>query len=513
MSKESFKSILYPSDTPVPDDETREPDYFIDLNLDQIVGAVTKFKEEYQLKPYFYLPLRDEAAILYRQDVMKELDNVLLWDQFKLFAKKMRAVRDYLPKPDKHYYPFQKERLFLDAVNMYCEGVNALSHQLFTFELQATGLLSFRDYLKIYTASEHFSTLSIHTRNLLRELSDIRYAVHTKGLQVEVLNYKSESNYSDEIEKVFERFRQEKGKDYLKKYEFTLDMNSVESRILEGVASLHAELFQSLISYYESNQNYLDETISRFDREMQFYLSYQEYITPLKEKGLAFSFPEISATKKQIFCDNGFDLALATKIYKTDVAVVTNDFYLEKQERIVIVSGPNQGGKTTFARMFGQINHLAALGLPVQGSKSAIFVFDRLFSHFEKEEEVSSHRSKLEEDLIRIYRILRAATGNSIIIMNEILSSTTLQDAIFLSEKIMNEVIEMDAVCVWVTFIDELSRFSPKNVSMISTVNKENPAIRTFKVVRSPADGLAYAKSIAEKYKVTYQEIKKRITE
>jgi DNA mismatch repair ATPase MutS len=508
----TFHSILFKrTEDSIKEESLEAPVFFVDLNLDQIINAITAGRKEYNLNPFFYASLNDIDAIKYRQEIVRDLENETLLGNINSFARKMSTMRRYLSLVDKPYYKYYKEGWFLEAVEIYCEAVNGLVHDLNLAHLKSRGFLAFRDYMTNYANSSAFISLLAETKKLKADLSTVKYCVLIKGNSIMVRNCKSEIDYSAEVEETFAKFKQRAAKDYRDKFPDWSGMNHVEAKILDLVAKLYPDIFLNLDNYCAKNGNYQNETISIFDREIQFYIAYLEHVKRLKQVGLEFCYPQISNQSKEVYDYEGFDLALASKLITEKSSVVCNDFYLKGNERIFVVSGPNQGGKTTFARTFGQLHYLASLGCPVPGREAQLFLFDRLFTHFEKEENIKTLRGKLQDDLVRIYDILNHATSNSILIMNEIFTSTTLKDAVFLGKKLMDKIMQLDLLCVYVTFIDELGSLSEKTVSMVSTVDPENPALRTYKIVRRPADGLAYAISIAEKYRLTYDCLKERI--
>lgn len=508
----NFYSILFEdSEFDLTKEPLAAPAFFADLNLDQIVDSITAGRQEYELKPFFYAPLKDVDSIKYRQEIFQDLENRALFESISAFGRKMRAVREQLAQANKLYYKLQKQRWFLDAVETYCDAVHGLVDDLSAADIKSRGFLAFRQYLSDYAASPAFTSLRAETKKLIADLSSIRYSIIIKGSAVKVRRFESEVDYSAAVEETFAKFKQGAVKDYRVKSSYWPEMNHVEAKILDFVAQLHPEVFSNLDLFCSQNPNFRDETVTRFDREIQFYLAYLEHIAGMKRVGLKFCYPEVSDTCKQVRAEDAFDLALAYKLIGTKSAVIPNDFYLQGGERIFVVTGPNQGGKTTFARMFGQLHYSASLGCPVPGKEAQLFLFDQLFVHFEREETIENLRGKLEDDLVRIHDILDQATPKSIVILNEVFNSTTLRDEIFLSNRILERIIRLDLLCICVTFLDELSSLSEKTVSMVSTVVPENPTLRTFKIQRRPADGLAYALSIAQKYRLNYDDLKERL--
>jgi DNA mismatch repair protein MutS len=505
----AFGSILFTGDAPPL--HAVEPDFFADLNLDQALASLLAGREQYDLKAFFYTPLRAVADVRYRHEVLRDLEKPDVRQSITRFASAMQRTRAHLAQVEKLHHPLQRQAWMRDAIEIYCEAVRSLADDLAEEDIASRGFKELREYLAAYAASDHFTALAAETQAVKEALAEVRYAVRIQGARVTVSRSGGQPDYSAEVLETFARFEQGAVKSYLVKLPDYDEMDHVEAQILERVARLHPDVFAALAAYTARHHDYLDPTIVRFDREVQFYLAYLEMIERLRAAGLPFCYPRVSTRTKAVAVDDTFDVALANKLVADGGTVVCNDFRLAGPERLFVVTGPNNGGKTTFARTVGQVHHLAGLGLLVPGRTAQLFLPDRIYSHFEKEEDIETLRGKFEDELVRVHAILEQATASSVVVMNESFSSTALDDALFVGTEVMRRILEVGALGVYVTFVDELASLSDATVSMVAQIVPEDPAERTFKVLRRPADGLAYAWAIAEKHGLTYERLMERI--
>jgi len=134
-----------------------------------------------------------------------------------------------------------------------------------------------------------------------------------------------------------------------------------------------------------------------------------------------------------------------------------------------------------------------------------------VFTVFGQREDITNLRGRLDDELIRLRRILEQATGHSLILLNEVFASTTVADAVLLGQEILRRIADVGCAAVWVTFVDELASFGEPVVSMVAGVEPDDPSTRTFAITRRRADGQAYAWAIAEKYGLSYEALKRRV--
>jgi len=487
-----------------------DDDAFVDLHLDQIVAGILG-EADRDLAPLFRTSLPSVAAIEYRHEIFRDLRKPAVLDAIRSLTTSIRSVYPHVATERDLNGRYAAEGAFIEAVTTYTEAVASFADVLPGLDIESRGLSELRDHVVAYASSAAFAGLVSETRETVSDLTSVRYTVTISGRRVRVGRYRGEADYGEEIERTFARFGRGEQRRYTRKMSVHNDIGHVEERILGLVARLYPEVFDALDAYVARNRSFVDEPLIDFTRGIRFYLDVLAFLAPLERAGLPFCFPTVVDGGDGVHVRDGFDLALADRLVRSRTPIVTNDFDLGGDERIMVVTGPNQGGKTTFARMFGQIHHLAAVGCPVPGSSASIPLTDHIFTHFEREEHVENLRGKLADDLVRVRSMFERATPETVLIMNETLNSTTLTDARFLGEKLLDRITGIGARCVYVTFVDDLAAAHAGIVSMVGGVTSGSEEVRTYEIVRRPADGRAYALALAERYGLTYEQLKGRI--
>lgn len=505
--------ILY-KNRPLIIEKEEAPSCFKDLHLDFIINSMISGRASLSLSNYFYNPLDTVSDIIYRQEVFKELEDTALIELLWHFVNGMNKLEDEIQLIDKLNYERQKEAFILDAALHYCEIVLQLKEAFIKCKFKAEALTNIASYLDSYTSSNMFHKMYEAVKQLIDKMQHLSYSVYIRNNHVTVSKMGDEEDFYEKAASLFSNWiSSDKLSKKSQSYGTGIQMNQVEIRIFNDVVKLYPDTFQQITDFCHSYINFRDNDIIRFYNDIQFYLTWISYIEPMKKTGLPFCCPSISEDEKDCEVKECFDLSLAAKLIPSGETIVTNDFSYNGSERILIVTGPNQGGKTTFARMVGQTFYLASLGFPVPGISAELFLCTQIFTHFEKEETLDTAQGKLKDDIERIHSILTKGNSNSLLIMNETFSSTTLYDAISLGKEILSQILSLDMLCVYVTFIDEFTRGIPGTVSMVSEIDSDDSFRKTYKVNRRPSDGKAYAMAVAERYNLSYLQIIERMKE
>ncbi|GAB2629383.1 DNA mismatch repair protein MutS [Paractinoplanes abujensis] len=487
-----------------------EPGYFADLQLDQLVEAVTAGRERHNLKPAFSVRLTDAAAVEARQAVFADLADEQLRAAARAFCDGLTRCARQFEAASQVRHPRQAQRWRLNALTSYVNVVDAAGAALDRATPSSAGLRSWSAWLRAYRSGPEFTALAGQARALLTELGGLRYTLSIAGDEIVASPFADQEDLNAGTLATFERFAE----DELTPHEFDLragaEMNELHAAVLDLVVKLFPDVFDRVARFVDRHPAVRPPVIGTVERELQFALAWLDFTDAVRAAGLRFCLPELHGDAG-LQVTGTFDVMLARTLAADGRAPVTNGVALHGDERVLVVTGPNQGGKTTFARTVGQLYHLAALGLPVPGRSAALHVPDAILTHFDRGDRAADLRSRLEDEVQRMTQLLPHVTGRSVVILNEMFSSTTFVDARTMSIDVLRDVLEAGAVGVCVTFIDELSRLDPRVVSLTTGIDERDATRRTFEVTRGRADGEAHALALATKYGLTRDQLRTRI--
>ena len=486
------------------------PGYFPDLQLDQLVDAVVADRDEHNLKPAFSARLEDPAAIERRQAVFADLQDERLRAAVRMFCDGLARYERQLEAAARIRHPRQAQRWRLNAAASYVDVIDAVTTALDGAPVSSAGLRDWLQWLGRYRADPGFAEMAAGARALVAELRGLRYTLAISGDAIVASPFADQEDMNAATLATFERF--DTGE--VAPHEFELragaEMNELHAAVLDLVVKLFPEVFDRVARFVDQHAGPRHPVIDVVERELQFASAWLDFIAPLRQAGLPFCVPEIRPSGR-LEVAGTFDVSLARSIVADGRLPVANDVTLRGDESVLVVTGPNQGGKTTFARTLGQLYHLAALGLPVPGRFVALHAPDAILTHFDRGDRAGDLQSRLEDEVTRMAKMLPTVTDRSVVILNEMFSSTTFVDARTMSIDVLRAVLDAGAVGVCVTFIDELSTLDPRVVSLVTGIDEHDPTKRTFTVTRGRADGEAHALALATKYGLTHDQLRARI--
>lgn len=499
-----------------------------DLNLDQVISFINRHYERYHLDS-FYHSLPKEHTRSLRQEVLMDFCNSKVFDQIKDFLSSYQMLKERLEYEQQCKYRYQRMKLSMDNCAFYCDMMRRLELCLNEESVKSQGLKSLLLWLREEVFQKDYLSIEQQVKQLEDEFDHLTFSLCYEGMKLSGrqgipkekkgivrLILDQEKN---KVHKSYQNTIKEKlGLSELEviqenpPFVDTKEMNELERNIVKLLRKQCPEPFEKLEDLWKNPPNIYREEIEELVREVAFYLSYLEFVSYMEHFGYQFSHPVISNDEFGIV--NGYDLALAIQAIKGEKKVVPNSCDYYGKERFFVVTGPNQGGKTTFARMLGQEVYFAQLGLMVPATAATIPGFRQIFSHFAMEEAEEIGAGKLKEELLRLKPILnqiqKVEDHRTFIIINELFTTAATYDAAIMGHKVMDYLCQANCYGVYVTHVRELAEGKEEAVSLVAEVEDDECRTRTYRMTRRPSQS-GQAQSVAYKYGLTYDQMRRRI--
>ena len=479
--------------------------FFQDLNLDQIIDKMSVRWGKDIKKYYRYMPASFEEAE-YRRAVYRDIKNESVYASLTGFTKILEVIRELRQEKEKVRIPMQKCVWHLREVGMYCKAYEELERSLEEADISSDGLLGFRKILKDILESGGYRQLAERTEAILERIRKMRFIITYDKDRIAVVPGELEGEGAYE-----EMLRERAGKEIRHlQNPFAADptLTELENSCLEILEKKDPKFFGEIKRISDMNRDYEKKVLSRFEREVVFYLSFCSFQRDMEEAGFVFSEPE-SCSEKNMKAKGLYDLALAMTSINSDKEIVSNDFEYQDGDRFFVLTGPNQGGKTTFARSLGQLVYLTQMGLDVPAVSANVPFFPAIQTHFSVEESVETGRGKLKEELVRLAPMMEEHQKGTFVVINELFTTAASYDAEIMGKKVLKHFTGLCCMGIYVTHLRELGGCCD-GVASLRAVPDEN-GIPTFKIERGDAGDVSCAESVVRKYALTYEQLKERL--
>lgn len=478
----------------------------------------------------------DPETIRYRQQTLRDLTEIpelcRVLNRMLPFLNDIIELRslseDAESAGDSYLYSITEAEIYNSLIELLREELlpfrDRITSPAMTALCDRIGILAESDYYK--TVSEKLSELSQRVRDIKSVTMGVNLDSRLQPVSAGVVSVNSESFHSGDF---FERVMR---LDF-KKDEMTCiadlvpyTKNQSENRKAAMANAFNAaisDIFKSSLKDWKRACKYyvLENTdfLLKIAPEIEFLSKSALLINRLKDMGCTLCTPEIADSNKKVFSAKG--LCNPVIAIKTGSEMVPNDFSFDENGTIFVITGPNRGGKSVITCAVGHAFAMAQLGLPVCAESALISPCDKILTHFPGDSVDTVDKGRLGEECARLSDIFDQVTDESLVLLDESLSSTGSFEGSYIASEILSGFSLAGCRAIFSTHLHDLAasidaingKCAPLGgVSIDSLVAEVKDGSRSFKIQRKKPDGKSYASDIADKYGLSFDKITEKLS-
>jgi DNA mismatch repair ATPase MutS len=420
--------------------------------------------------------LSDLDTILYRQDVLRDCMNnsSIIRDIYDIavasIAREKTGYWSLLRD-----FPDTILQRSIEVLQMFVGALKELRNiaDEHADQFQSEGFTVFFAMLKRELSDEYFATVQRHLRQLkFRDgvLISAELGQGNKG-----------TNYilrkpRDRKENWIERILEQKPRSY------TFHLHPRDESGAKALSELHDRGINLVANALAQATDHILSFFSMLQTELAFYVGCLNLESKLEQKGepMSFPLPVAPGERKHSFAGL-YDICLALSL---EQKIVSNELVADKKD-LTIITGANQGGKSTFLRSIGVAQLLMQCGMFVPAESFCANVCEGIFTHYRREEDTTMKSGKFDEELSRMSGIVGHLKPNSMLLFSESFAATNDREGSEIARQIVCALLEKQIKIFFVTHLYEFAHgFYEKNMpnAIFVRAERQDDGGRTFKL-------------------------------
>ncbi|MEC9341088.1 MAG: hypothetical protein VX663_06375, partial [Pseudomonadota bacterium] len=488
--------------------EGRDVSFVRDLGVDQLLGGIPFLgsdTRELALFVFAHLP-EDTTTVRYRQDVFADL---LARDRLRSDLR--GAVRSLLliDRKSREFEWGQNLQTGLQLLRAYRRFIEL---PLDVAGVSSEALCSLADYLETVRGSSEFAGLCRFIERI-ESLGGVAFHVSLddegqpeRMFTLRLLDGSENRGLSPELEqllgpRLYERLP-EAGDGSLGLKE-PWGLTELGKLIQEFVS----QQFVAAIAGFNEQIRAVVELLGPLD----LYTAFAEFFHGLAGRGLPVCRPRIAEPGVRTLDVKGACNPLLAGRTAAE-AVVPNDILQSPRTNLFVLTGANNGGKTTFVKTVGLIQLLAQKGLPVTAEQAQVSLADGIYTHFVAPDDITKGEGRYRNELRRIRQILERATPFSLVILDEPCGGTDHQEGQRQSLVLLRGFHTLGAATYFTTHMHEVAAAVeagefPGAANLRVECRREAGTLRYSYRILPGAAGRSYGEEIALEMGLVEQEV------